>query len=71
MKVLKFLSGIVLAFAIASVALFIESILPIHIIGAAVMAMLIGMIINYFIGKKNMFSAGYSQYFSEIYGSSC
>ena len=42
----KILPGLALSVAIALVACFIESLLPIHVIGAAVMAMFIGMIIN-------------------------
>ena len=44
----KALPGIGVSIAIALVATFIESILPIHIIGGAVIAMLIGMLINHF-----------------------
>ena len=53
MKVLKFLSGITLSVIIAAVAVFIENLLPIHLIGGAVIAMFIGMIVNYFIGKNS------------------
>ena len=38
MKTLKFLSGIALSVAIAAVACFIENLLPIHLIGGAVIS---------------------------------
>lgn len=44
--IFKTLPGVALSVSIALVACFIESLLPIHVIGAAVMAMFIGMIIN-------------------------
>ncbi len=47
-NVLKIVPGIAVSFAIALVAQFIESILPIHIIGASVIALFLGMIINSF-----------------------
>ena len=40
------LPGIALSLAIAAVATLIESLLPIHVIGAAVIDMFIGMSIN-------------------------
>ena len=49
MKVLKFLSGITLSVIIAAVAVFIENLLPIHLIGGAVIAMFIGKNIKYFL----------------------
>ena len=55
MKVLKFLSGITLSVIIAAVAVFIENLLPIHLIGGAVIAMFIGMVVNHFIGKNSFF----------------
>ena len=58
MKVLKFLSGITLSVIIAAVAVFIENLLPIHLIGGAVIAMFIGMIVNHFIGKNSFFASG-------------
>ncbi len=58
MKVLKFLSGITLSVIIAVVAVFIENLLPIHLIGGAVIAMFIGMIVNHFIGKNSFFTSG-------------
>ena len=58
MKVLKFVSGITLSVIIAVVAVFIENLLPIHLIGGAVIAMFIGMIVNHFIGKNSFFASG-------------
>ena len=58
MKVLKFLSGIVVSVAIAAVACFIENLLPIHLIGGAVIAMFIGMLVNHFIGKNGFLAPG-------------
>ena len=43
---LSYLPGVLAALAIAAVAKFIEGLLPIHVIGAAVIAMFIGMGIN-------------------------
>lgn len=49
MKVmLKYLPGIVIALAVAAVSKWIESLLPIHLIGASVIALFIGMGINRF-----------------------
>lgn len=45
-KAVKLLPGIVISLAIAFVAKFLESLLPIHLIGASVIALFIGMIIN-------------------------
>lgn len=58
MKVLKFLSGIVVSVAVAAVACFIENLLPIHLIGGAVIAMFIGMLVNHFIGKNGFLAPG-------------
>ena len=57
-KITKMLPGIALSLAIAAVATFIESILPIHVIGAAVIAMFIGMLLNHFIKDKTVLSPG-------------
>lgn len=45
-KIKEIIPGFALAVIIAAIAKFIESILPIHIIGASVIALFIGMIIN-------------------------
>ena len=51
-KVIEIVLGFLLAVVIAAVAKGIESLLPIHIIGASVIAMFIGMIINSFWSTK-------------------
>ena len=45
---LKFIPGILLSVGVAALACFIESLLPIHLIGSAVIAMFVGMSINHF-----------------------
>ena len=57
-SLLKLLPGIGLSVLIAAVATFIESILPIQFIGAAVIAMFIGIIINAFLKKTKVFAPG-------------
>lgn len=57
-KILEFIPGIVLALIIAAAARFIESILPIHVIGASVIALFIGMIINHFWKPNDLMSKG-------------
>ncbi len=57
MKFVKMLSGILLSCLVAVVACFLESLLPIHIIGSAVIAMFLGMIINSFL-KTDFFNDG-------------
>ncbi len=44
----KFTPGIVAALAIAALSKWLESLLPIHLIGASVIALFIGMLLNYF-----------------------
>lgn len=58
MKVLKALPGIVLSISVAAVACWIESLLPIHLVGSAVIAMFIGMFLNRFLSKYNIFASG-------------
>lgn len=58
LKTVKFLSGIALSVSIALVACFLESLLPIHVIGAAVIAMFIGMLFNPLLKKAGFFSPG-------------
>ena len=55
---LKLFPGILLSVVIATLATFIESLLPIHVVGAAVIAMLIGMVLNSFMKKTAVFSSG-------------
>ena len=58
MKILKIIPGLILSVAIAALACFIESLIPIHVIGSAVLAMFIGMILNYFLRKTKIFASG-------------
>ena len=58
MKIVKMIPGIVLSVAVAALAWFIESILPIHIIGAAVIAMFMGMILNHCLRNTEIFVTG-------------
>lgn len=58
MKIIKLFPGILISVLIAALAVFLESLLPIHLIGSAVIAMFIGMIINHFIKKTTLFSSG-------------
>lgn len=47
-KYLDYIPGFTAALAIAAIARWLESLLPIHLIGASVIALFIGMIINHF-----------------------
>lgn len=47
-KIVKLAPGIIIALLIAAIAKYIENLLPIHLIGASVIALFIGMIINNF-----------------------
>lgn len=58
MKILKLFPGILLSVAIAALATFIEGLLPIHVIGAAVIAMFTGMLINHFLKTPGILSSG-------------
>ena len=58
MKTLKLFPGIALSLALAALACFLESLLPIHLIGSAVIAMFIGMILNYFLQNIKIFASG-------------
>lgn len=49
---MKILLGAAAAAAIAFIATYLESLLPIHVVGAAVIAMFIGMLINAFLQPK-------------------
>lgn len=46
LKVLDFVPGLLIALAVAAVARFVEGLLPIHLIGASVIALFIGMGVN-------------------------
>lgn len=58
MKVLKVFPGIILSVGVAMLACWLESLLPIHLIGSAVIAMFIGMILNYFLRNTKVFASG-------------
>ena len=58
MKFVKLFPGIILSVGVAVFACWIESLIPIHLIGAAVIAMFIGMLINQFLKNTNIFSTG-------------
>lgn len=54
----KLLPGFGVALAIATVAKIIEGLLPIHLIGASVIALFIGMIINHFVKPSALIAGG-------------
>ena len=58
MKIIKLFPGIILSVAIAALACWLESLLPIHQIGSAVIAMFIGMFLNQFVHKTDVFASG-------------
>ena len=58
MKLLNIFPGMLLAAGIALLACLIEGLLPIHLIGAAVMAMFFGMFLNRFIKGTTLFASG-------------
>ena len=58
MKIIKLLPGIVLPIIVALLACWLESLLPIHLIGSAVIAMFIGMFLNQFVRKTDVFATG-------------
>ena len=58
MKVLKVFPGIILSIGVALLACWLESLLPIHLIGSAVIAMFIGMFLNHFLRNTKVFASG-------------
>ena len=58
MKILKLFPGIILSALIAAFAIWIESLLPIHLIGSAVIAMFVGILLNRFIKSTDIFAGG-------------
>lgn len=62
MNIIKYtkeiLPGVLIAFLIALLSQFIESILPVHLIGASVIALFIGMILNFFMRKTTYYTSG-------------
>ncbi len=57
-RLVKPIPGMVASVAIASLACFLESLLPVHVIGSAVIAMFIGMIINHFVKGSTVLKPG-------------
>ena len=58
MKIIKLLPGIALSVIIALLSCWLESLLPIHLIGSAVIAMFIGIFLNQYLSKTSAFSSG-------------
>ena len=58
LKIARLLPGTVLSVMIAALACFLEGLLPIHVVGAAVIAMFIGMALNGVTRKTAVFSSG-------------
>ena len=58
LKVLKVFPGIMLSLGVALVACWIENLLPIHLVGSAVIAMFIGIILNHFLRNTKVFASG-------------
>ena len=58
MKLLKNIPGIILSVAVAVLACWLESLLPIHLIGSAVIAMFVGMILNHYLKNTTVFASG-------------
>ena len=58
MKIVRLFPGILLSVGIAFLACWLESLLPIHVIGSAVIAMCIGMIFNHFLKGSTVFASG-------------
>ncbi|MGN1421917.1 MAG: YeiH family protein [Oscillospiraceae bacterium] len=57
-KAVGLLPGFALALAIAAAARLTESLLPIHLIGASVIALFFGMILNHFLKRHTAFAPG-------------
>ncbi len=57
-KILKLIPGVLIALLIAAIAKYIEFLLPIHLIGASVIALFIGMIINSFNQPNQVIKSG-------------
>jgi uncharacterized integral membrane protein (TIGR00698 family) len=57
-SVASYLPGLVMALLVGAVAKWLESLLPIHLIGASVIALFIGMIINHFWKPTPTFTKG-------------
>ena len=58
MKMFKIVPGVMLSVGVALLACWFESLLPIHLIGSAVIAMFIGMLLNYFLKDTKVLASG-------------
>ena len=58
MKMFKIVPGVMLSVGVALLACWLESLLPIHLIGSAVIAMFIGMLLNYFLKDTKVLASG-------------
>jgi len=58
MKTIKLLPGILLSASIAVLACWFESLLPVHLIGSAVIAMFIGILLNKYLCRTTAFASG-------------
>lgn len=56
--IIRIIPGFLFALVIAAVSRFIEELLPIHLIGASVIALFIGMFINSFVPKSDLITPG-------------
>lgn len=54
----KLLPGIIVSLLLAAIAKLLESLLPIHIIGASVIALFLGMLINHFFKPNKLIGTG-------------
>ncbi len=59
MKIFRALPGLLLSVAVALLACWLESLLPVHLIGSAVIAMFLGMLINHFVPSAATLEAGF------------
>lgn len=57
-ELFKVIPGLGVALVIAAFAKVLESLLPIHLIGASVIALFLGMLINYFVKPSSLFVGG-------------
>lgn len=57
-ELVSYIPGFIIALGIAAIAKFLESLLPIHVIGASVIALFIGMIINAIWKPTPLFAKG-------------
>ena len=58
MEIIQLLPGMVLSVVIAAVSVWVEGLLPVHLIGGAVIAMFIGMFLNNYLKNVKCLSAG-------------